>query len=219
MSDILQRLSSRFEGFTLRERVMVTCILVLVLYAIWDLMLMAPEHKKQALIIEDIQSVEHQAADVSQHIRDVSSQLTGDRERVLADRVQNMRRLVGKTIKKEQDLMEGFIPPKRMTRVLQDLLNINGKLTLGRLESLGVSPLVLTTDEQAPTAQSQVYKHGIRMVFEGDFFTILKYLQAVEAMPWNLYWDKLDYHVLSYPQARVTLTVHTLSLHEGWIGV
>ena len=47
----------------------------------------------------------------------------------------------------------------------------------------------------------------------------LRYLQALEALPWRFFWDSVDYQVIAYPQSTVRLKLHTLSLSEDWIGV
>jgi len=99
---------------------------------------------------------------------------------------------------------------------------------LTKLESLGAEPLFPVEENedkteneknQKRTQRPEIYKHGMRIVFEGDYFKTLKYLQALETMPWRLYWDNVEYHVTEYPKASVAITVHTLSLDEGWIGV
>ncbi|WP_133129854.1 hypothetical protein [Legionella yabuuchiae] len=58
---------------------------------------------------------------------------------------------------------------------------------------------------QLPSARTQ-YK----LVLKGQYFPILKYLKRVEALPWQLYWDKMEYHVESYPEAIATIEFYTL---------
>jgi len=72
---------------------------------------------------------------------------------------------------------------------------------------------------KAKAGHSSIYKHGMRVEFEGNFNGTVAYLQALESMPWRFYWDNVEYEVLQFPLARVVITVHTLSLDEDWIGV
>lgn len=112
-----------------------------------------------------------------------------------------------------------------MAGVLRDMLSAEKGLVLTKLESLGAQPLFPRDEDEENaktkkrTQQPEIFKHGVRIVFEGDYFKTLAYLRALEAMPWRLYWDNVEYFVTDYPKARVAITVHTLSLHEGWIGV
>jgi MSHA biogenesis protein MshJ len=47
----------------------------------------------------------------------------------------------------------------------------------------------------------------------------LHYLEAVERLPWHLYWTRLDFSVDEYPSNDVVIELTTLSLDEEWIGV
>lgn len=50
---------------------------------------------------------------------------------------------------------------------------------------------------------------------QGDYFAILNYLQRMEQLEWQLYWDKLDYEVLNWPQAAATIEFYTLRPVDG----
>jgi MSHA biogenesis protein MshJ len=47
----------------------------------------------------------------------------------------------------------------------------------------------------------------------------MSYLEKIESMPWDLYWENVQLDVEKYPQARIVITVFTLSLKKGWVGV
>ncbi|NOZ53973.1 MAG: hypothetical protein GXP08_12740 [Gammaproteobacteria bacterium] len=69
------------------------------------------------------------------------------------------------------------------------------------------------------TGSAGIFRHGIEIEFYGDFKSTLSYLQAVEALPWRFYWDEVNYSVEEYPRALVKVTLYTLSLDRGWLGV
>jgi MSHA biogenesis protein MshJ len=50
---------------------------------------------------------------------------------------------------------------------------------------------------------------------EGNYPATRDYLHALEALPWKFFWDDIRYDVTSYPQARITLNIHTLGLQDG----
>ncbi|GGI85126.1 hypothetical protein [Legionella impletisoli] len=68
-------------------------------------------------------------------------------------------------------------------------------------------PSLATTENliQLPSTRTQ-YK----LVLKGQYFPILNYLKRVEALPWQLYWDKMDYQVETYPEAIATIEFYTL---------
>jgi MSHA biogenesis protein MshJ len=48
---------------------------------------------------------------------------------------------------------------------------------------------------------------------------LLKYLDAIERLPWRIYWGRLDLKTLDYPTIQILIELHTLSLDAEWIGV
>ena len=42
---------------------------------------------------------------------------------------------------------------------------------------------------------------------------------VLEALPWHLFWDRLEYRVIEHPRARVGIEVYTLSTREGSLRV
>jgi MSHA biogenesis protein MshJ len=65
----------------------------------------------------------------------------------------------------------------------------------------------------------EVYKHGLEIVFQGDYNSTLSYLKKLEQLPWKFYWEEVVYEVLDYPKAQIMVRIHTLSLDKGWISV
>jgi MSHA biogenesis protein MshJ len=223
MKDRLDQLAERFEAFSLRERGWISLALLAVLFMLWDTMLMSPQELRQKQLVGEMHGINQQMQDINTQIDVMTATLrSGETQRVRA-RVDEVRLLLGSLQQQQQDLTVQFIRPQQMAGVLRDMLASEGKLVLTRLESLGAKPLFPPPEgEEArePNAQQpKIFKHGMRVVFEGDYHSTLHYLQALEAMPWRLYWDNVEYQVLDYPRARVAITVHTLSLEEGWIGV
>jgi MSHA biogenesis protein MshJ len=57
----------------------------------------------------------------------------------------------------------------------------------------------------------QIYRHRAELTINGEFSTLLGYLQTLQNVPGELHWDRLQLSVDSYPQASVQLTLFTLS--------
>ena len=60
-----------------------------------------------------------------------------------------------------------------------------------------------------------VFKHSVVIQLEGSYFDVVDYLSALENLSWKFYWSTLDYRVVKYPKAIVTLEVYTLSTGKG----
>lgn len=55
-----------------------------------------------------------------------------------------------------------------------------------------------------------IFQHAFQMGLESDYFNTVEYLKRIEAAGPGIYWDTLDYKVIEYPQAEVTVNFHTL---------
>ena len=111
------------------------------------------------------------------------------------------------------------LPPRQMAQLLEQMLLQQGELQLQRLETLQTK--LLNADPKKPNLvpRHAVYQHGFAVEFSGSYLATLRYLEALQAMPWRFYWDAVEFQVKDYPGSRVRLQLHTLSLSEDWIGV
>jgi MSHA biogenesis protein MshJ len=62
-----------------------------------------------------------------------------------------------------------------------------------------------------------LYRHGVEITVEGAYLDMVNYMNALEAMPTQLFWGKASLEVPQYPRARLTLTLYTLSLDQKWM--
>jgi MSHA biogenesis protein MshJ len=152
-------------------------------------------------------------------VTDPNARLLRERERLDA-RLQAMDVSLG-------SLLNRFIDPQTMPALLEDMVRAHGGLKLVRVQSLPAQPLDMG-DEQRRSEQQQrseqemplqIFRHPLRLEFEGGYFDVLGYLSELERGPWELGWRSLTYEVADYPTARITLEVETLSRDKNWIGV
>ncbi len=65
----------------------------------------------------------------------------------------------------------------------------------------------------------KLFEHAIVLEFRGNYAATLEYLQLLETLPWYFFYDELDYQVVKYPQAKITLKLHVLSFQENLLDV
>jgi MSHA biogenesis protein MshJ len=66
---------------------------------------------------------------------------------------------------------------------------------------------------------SSAYKHGMTVMFEGDYLATLEYLRRLENLGFGFFWDSLEFSVKEYPRAQASIKIYTLSLNKDWISV
>jgi MSHA biogenesis protein MshJ len=128
-----------------------------------------------------------------------------------------------------ESLAGNLVSPNGMTQMLTEVLDSQEGLTLIKVEN--VAPEALTngmtvapegTGNGLASLRSigfQVFRHGLVLEFQGDYFSTLRYLLYLEEMDESFFWDSFEFEQTLWPEARMRLELHTLSSEEGFIGV
>lgn len=223
----LQQLGERIDGLSLRERALLFGAVLVVIFTLWDRLLMAPVGQDQAGATKDLEAATAHLARLNGQIQALAAGAQTDPDLRLRQRLEQLEAEHRRLDERLESATLELIDPREMARALEKLLERQGGLRLVRLENLGAEPLLAQGSERVPDAPApaeqdgvpRIYRHGLRVELAGSYQATLDYLRAVEALPHNFFWDSLDLAVEQYPTARVRITVHTLSLREGWIGV
>jgi MSHA biogenesis protein MshJ len=87
--------------------------------------------------------------------------------------------------------------------------------------SLAPPPGPAAADAAKPVVKQDelLYRHGVQIVVEGSYLDMVAYMQALEAMPEQLFWGKATLNAQQYPKATLSLTLYTLSLDQKWIAL
>lgn len=215
----------RLDARTVRERLLIGAVALVVLFVAMDLLLLTPTGNALKADRDAVQRLGQQTRTLEAQVAQLQAALAVDPDaenrRTLAQLQQQVQ---GLDAELEQRLVQ-LIGPEEMARVLQDLLRREVRLTLHRIESEPpvAATDVIATEEQpeadAPTQVPTLYRHAVQVEFEGDYLSALAYLKAVEGLPWRFYWDRVEILSQDYPKARIRLRLFTLSVSEGWIGV
>lgn len=113
----------------------------------------------------------------------------------------------------EQNATSKLLSPHQTNNTLYDLLNTNGNLVLVQLKNTPPKMVFLSQ------SNIKIFEHGVIIKFQGDYFSVINYLQAIEKLKWKIFWDRLEYRVIQHPIAEITLHIHTISNYEDWINV
>lgn len=224
MREKLQKLRQRYQAFKSRERVIVVSGISVVLGVIWFNLLFNSIAQKSVANNTEIATLQTTVATLRQQQMTLTQQRNQDPNQAEKQRLQRTQEELAKLDAQLKEKLHTLIAPQQMASVLEAMLQQNAQLQLQRVQSMGVEPLLADNEEEAddeekPAANVEVYRHSLEIEFTGSYMATLAYLKALQALPWDFYWDAVRLEVDKYPNARVVITVHTLSLREGWIGV
>jgi len=216
-----QRMLEKFAALNARERMLILIAIFAVCYQLADMVILDRQFQQieqlNRAMTQDNQAINR----VSMELNALASRVHDDPNRELRRQIEEERSRVQALQLRLQEATGDLISPQDMARFLEQLLVQEQPLTMLRLRTLDVEPL-LTADAERVDATSSglvLHRHGFEIEFSGGYLATLRYMKSLEALPWRFFWDSVDYRVLDYPSSVVRLKQHTLSLSEDWIGV
>jgi len=205
----INRLITRFENLSLRERGLVLLVIMGLIYAIWDFLLMQPLEEQRLHLSSLLQYKQKHLNTLNQTIQELKNPRSIEPE-TNNNTINDLREQLLYQENNIKFLASTLISPQNMLRMLKSVLAQQTSLTLLKLETQISQPL----SEINPAAK--MFKHSLRLEFSGDYMDILTYVRFLEDLPWKLYWDELDIVINNYPSTHITLTVYTFSRKAGW---
>lgn len=213
-------LQGRIDELTLRERASLFIVVSILLYVVWNTLLMSPQEVSQKQLLAETTRIRAEISQLEQQKLDIINRASDDPNAADLRQLQQLREATHQVEGQIRQAVDGLIEPREMARALESVLKGQPQLSFVRIENLGAKPLIeVDPKATADGASAGIYKHTMRIELEGSFQQAHDYLQALEQLPWRLHWESVELEMLNYPRARVVITVNTLSLSEGWIGV
>ncbi len=220
----MQKLIDRIDALSLRERLLLLAAALFVLFSAWNFLLIQPLDKQQAAAQKQIAMLHKQVDALNTAIRTSVEASTRDPNAILRQQITQTRHQISTLDASLREATGGLVDPKDMAPLLEQVLEKQHGLRLVSIHSQPPEPLIkidhgVKDSAAAVPAVSLIYRHGLTIELEGSYAATLAYLQALEKLRWHFYWDSVELHMDRYPNNRVTIVVHTLSLNEGWLGV
>ena len=227
----LLQLKARLEAMSLRERAMVFAATAAVIVFAGHALLLAPTFAQQAAlrtqIAQQLEAVTGTDAEIAAKVQAFQV----DPDAASRARLNSINQELGQLGQQLLAIEHGLVPPERIAPLLESILRANGKLKLVSMRTLPVEPLSgppgaatqAAPVEPAPGAASSaadvplLYRHGVEVTVRGNYLDMVDYMSALEALPTRMFWGRAQLDVEEYPAARLTLTLHTLSLDRQWM--
>lgn len=239
MMQKIQQAQEKFESLEKRERLLIAGAVLAITFLLWDFGLTQPM-KKEYVVLQARERVAKQESTAAEAEKTVLTKLNNkDPNEQAKKELEKIKLEVQALDLQLEELSAGLVKAEDLPLVLRDMLMAAGDIELLQLRTLPAqavelgdapeaakAPMILEAEnlvgEELPTDLSsgdapalKIFKHQVKMVFSGDFTSVLRYLASLEQSNWQFYWQSLDYKVQNYPRARVTLRVFTLSADKG----
>jgi MSHA biogenesis protein MshJ len=228
MKKRLQNIAKKIDAMSLRERALLFGAGVAVLGFLFNVLFWSPLVAEQTKLQSRIREDQQKTAEMEVQIMQKVAAIKNDPDAVAKRRLAELQQKLQQTRLSMSEMQKGLVSPDKMAEVLEGILKRQESLRLISLKS--TTPEVL--NQSAPEAKTPakaaaeprssvgvVYKHGVELVVQGSYADIVNYLQALESMPWQLFWGRAVVTSEQYPRATVTLTLYTLAREEKWMNL
>lgn len=226
-------LSAQVDARSQRERIMLLCVMLALLYALFQVAAYNPLRKYQSLLQTRIAANQTNLIVLQTKIQELSANISKDPNmpnRVYLDEL--TRRLDGADASLIE-ITKSLVPPQEMTALVNNVLSRHRELKVARVENLPFEelrnppPPPEQTDKKNevtagtnPTAETEpLYKHGLRIEVHGGFREIVAFIRELEQMNWKVLWDTVDIKTDRHPQSSAEIIVYTLSRDDAWISL
>jgi len=218
-------LKDKTADLSLRERAILAIVLVVVVIFIWLETVYGKVETSQKQIERTKSELMLQSMTQADRFSELTTLLAHDPNEPLKQKQVELNEQLVSLREQIEFRLSHLIAPEKMADVMQSVLSDYKGLKLISARNLPVEPLLINDKREkkqktkhSEPQQAVIFAHGFEMVLSGSYFQTLEFLQRLEQMR-GFYWQKLDYQVEKYPNAKITLHLNTLSLEEDWIGV
>jgi MSHA biogenesis protein MshJ len=236
MKQYWQKLSTKIDSLTLRERVIIFAMAAVAIVAAANVLLLDPLFARQKELSAQVQAGRVQVLQVQSQIQEMVK-AQKDPDAATRERLKVVKQQHGQMQTILLDMQKGLVTPDKMTALLGDIVRQDGRLRLVSLKTLPSTSLTEDVEAKAGTDKTPVnmtvlnkevapgvsaggvYKHGVEITLQGGYLDMVNYMASLETMPWQLFWGKAKLNVEEYPRATLTLTLFTLSLDKKWLNL
>ncbi|MDQ1830326.1 hypothetical protein [Massilia scottii] len=228
----LLKLQLKIDAMSVRERAMVFGATVGVIVFIMFAMLFDPLFVRQKTLRNQISQQQNNMQGIDAEITAMVQAHAVDPDLASKARLAAIRNASATLSNQLRTAHSSLVAPERIAPLLESILKSNGRLRLVGLKSLpvmsfdgsfdaaagpaGAEPAAPATASLAVSSRA-IYAHGVEVTVRGNYLDMVNYMDALEAMPLQLYWGAAHMEVDTYPEARLSLTLYTLSLDKKWM--
>jgi MSHA biogenesis protein MshJ len=214
-----ESLQARVDALSLRERAIIFVAVAAILFMIWDTLFMSPLDSEQRDLLKQLQTIRAEISALDEQTLAVMAEHNVDPNRAEREQLSKLDEQLQQSSEQIGEMIKGLIEPKQMAQILESVFKQQHGLEFVHMENLGSESLLEMKDAKDTNDAQGIFKHTMRIELQGSYAQALDYLRALETLPWQFRWDEVKITMLDYPKADIVITVHTISLTEGWVGV
>lgn len=220
-SNLFAKTCQAFDKLEFREQRLIFLLTPVTVIIVAFLLFIEPELKAVKAVeqkIIDLQ-LKQEMADAS--ISELLAEASKDPNESIKKQIENLQQKLKAIDSSFDEQLSQLVLPASMPILMQQLFDQAKNTRVVSVNS--IAPIELFVDLQNDLSQrsksDKIYKHGIELVFEANFFETRDFLQAAEQLGWKIYWQELSFKVSQHPISVTKISLFTLSTSEVFISV
>ncbi len=227
--------SDKFNSSTTREQYLIIATgLVAIIFILFSAFLDTPMQRIEQLNSEIAKTQKNNQDNIAT-MQILEQALSGDPDVALKKELAQYQDKLGEIDEQLLALTSDLIDPFQMRLALIKLLKLQKGVKLLSFEVLPASPVTkakvetttaLDADTQTTLTaldsqpeQLRLYRHGIKIKLQGQYFQLKDYLSQLEGLSWKFFWQEFDYQLKTYPVSELEIEIYSLSTAQEFIGV
>ncbi|WP_019614563.1 hypothetical protein [Psychromonas ossibalaenae] len=211
-------LEKAFNQMTMRERVIMFGALIICTAALTYYWMFEPAMIRQGKADKALQAGYQQEKELSHEIAEIKARLLKDPLQEVNNKIAFSKQVLVALDKQLDEKLVRFIHSQKMPAALAKLLSSSPGVKVKLLKSLPLQSFTSAVDgAEGVSAENIFYKHTLEIQLVGNYNAVYRYLLNLETLQEKFYWSSLDYQVVKYPLAEVTIQIYTLSSQQDLV--
>lgn len=210
-----QQLSERFSQLQQREKLLIWTGSLVLTFWLLLIYLLEPGWQQLQQNKRQIQQLQQQQQEAQQLAGQLREQLSSDMDKDYRERIEQLQAQQQQLNQQIRQSAGHFIGAEQMISLLQGVLQRSSAVQVVSLQSS--APMPVRLQGQAADEPALLFQHKLTLVLAGNYATLENVLQQLEQLPWLVNWSALEYQVIDYPQAEMTIQLGTVSENEDFI--
>lgn len=238
---LLMQIKEQYGSLSKTMRSLVWSGIVALFYYVVDLTVVQPLMEEYSEVTQQINQAKAEAKQLGADILHLENQTGVSTALPIEQQIEEHKEILHKLDDEINNTAAQFVSPDEMALFVEQLLAQSGKLKLVSLvkfpvrkigrKALDVNPIekvaavtsAAKKKENEPPKQEEkhydIYRHGISFTIKGRYVDLLRYLEKLESMSWQVNWDTASLSSDNYPESTLSLDIYTLSLEKDWMRI
>ncbi len=196
MKNQILRLRTWFEQLSLRERALFALLVWAVIYAFFGLIFLRPVNNQRAVFQDNIKQAQDKINSLNLQIDAVDKIASS----ALYLEWQKQHANYEKIQIRYKTLLTNF-SSSNWLQIIKSVIASHPNITLTHIENSQESPFTLGST----LVSEGIFQQNLTVMVYGDYFNFINYLEHIEKLLPNVRWDTLNYEVITYPTAKITM--------------